>query len=151
MEIPQGTRIMLLAPLVKGKKGEHREIFKSILQKGFVRARVDGDIIELTAIPKLARYKAHEIDVVVDRLVMKNDIQTRLHNSVEICLKIGDGVMLVNQEREKSRADILLSERYACPTCGSGYEELTPRMFSFNSPYGACPSPILRHISTELM
>lgn len=140
MEIPQGTRIMLLAPLVKGKKGEHREIFKSILQKGFVRARVDGDIIELTAIPKLARYKAHEIDVVVDRLVMKNDIQTRLHNSVEICLKIGDGVMLVNQEREKSRADILLSERYACPTCGSGYEELTPRMFSFNSPYGACPS-----------
>ncbi len=138
MEIPQGTRIMLLAPVVKGKKGEHREVFQSILQKGFVRARIDGDIVDLTKIPKLARYKTHEIDVVVDRLVIKDDIQTRLYNSVEICLKMGEGVMLVNQERIKSGTDLLLSERYACTTCGSGYEELTPRMFSFNSPYGAC-------------
>ncbi|KAB2836792.1 MAG: excinuclease ABC subunit UvrA [Candidatus Brocadia sp.] len=140
MEIPQGTRIMLLAPLIKGKKGEHREVFQSILQKGFVRARVDGELLDLTTIPKLARYKIHTIDVVVDRLVIKNDIKTRLYNSVEICLKIGEGVLLVSQEREKSLTDLLFSERYACPSCGIGYEELTPRMFSFNSPYGACPS-----------
>jgi len=140
MEIPAGTRIMLLAPLIKGKKGEHREVFQSILQKGFVRARVDGELLDLTTIPKLARYKIHKIDVVVDRLVIKNDIKTRLYNSVEICLKIGEGVMLVSQEREKSLTDLIFSERYACPSCGIGYDELTPRMFSFNSPYGACPS-----------
>lgn len=140
MEIPQGTKIMLLAPLIKGKKGEHREVFQSILQKGFVRARVDGELLDLTTIPKLARYKIHKIDVVVDRLVIKNDIKTRLYNSVEICLKIGEGVMLVSQEREKLLTDLLFSERYACPSCGTGYDEPTPRMFSFNSPYGACPS-----------
>ncbi|MBV6518829.1 MAG: excinuclease ABC subunit UvrA [Candidatus Brocadia sp.] len=139
MEIPQGTKITLLAPLIKGKKGEHREVFQSIQQKGFVRARVDGELIDLTTIPKLARYKIHKIDVVVDRLIIKNDSKTRLYNSVEICLKIGEGVMFVSQEREKSGADLLFSERYACPACGSGYDELTPRMFSFNSPYGACP------------
>jgi excinuclease ABC subunit A len=139
MEIPQGTRIMLLAPLVKGKKGEHREIFQSIIQNGFVRARVDNVITDLKTIPKLARYKTHEIDVIVDRLVIKEDIQTRLYNSIETCLKLGEGVMLVSQELEKGWTDHILSERYACPECGSGYEELTPRMFSFNSPYGACP------------
>lgn len=139
VEMPQGTRIMLLAPLIKGKKGEHREIFQSIIQKGFVRARVDHVITDLKTIPKLARYKTHEIDVVVDRLVIKEGIQTRLYNSLETSLKLGEGVMLVSQEREKSWTDLILSERYACPECGSGYEELTPRMFSFNSPYGACP------------
>ncbi len=140
MEIPQGTRIMLLAPLVKGKKGEHREIFQSILQKGFVRVRVDNTIIDLKSIPKLARYKTHEIDVIVDRLIIKKDIvQTRLYDSIETCLKLGDGVMLVSQEHEKSWTNYILSERYACPECGIGYEELSPRMFSFNSPYGACP------------
>ncbi len=137
--IPQGTSIMLLAPLIKGKKGEHREIFQSIVQRGFVRARVDNSIIDLKTIPKLARYKTHEIDVIVDRLVIKEDIQTRLYNSLETCLKLGEGVMLVSQECEKGWTDHILSERYACQECGSGYEELTPRMFSFNSPYGACP------------
>lgn len=139
LEIPRGSKITLLAPLIKGKKGEHREVFQTIVQKGFVRARVDNVILDLKTIPKLARYKTHEIDVVVDRLVIKDDIRTRLYNSVEACLKIGEGVILVSREHEKSRADLILSERYACPNCGSGYEELTPRMFSFNSPYGACP------------
>lgn len=139
MEIPQGTRIMLLAPLIKGKKGEHREVFQSIIQNGFVRARVDNVIMDLKTIPKLARYKTHEIDVVVDRLVIKEGIQMRLYNSLETCLKLGEGVMLVSQEHEKGWTDHILSERYACPECGSSYEELTPRMFSFNSPYGACP------------
>ncbi|MDN3512941.1 MAG: excinuclease ABC subunit UvrA [Candidatus Brocadia sp.] len=139
LEIPQGTRIMLLAPLIKGKKGEHREIFQTIIQKGFVRARVDNVITDLKTIPKLARYKTHEIDVIVDRLVAKGDIQPRLYHSIETCLKLGEGVMLVSQEHEKGWTDHILSERYACPKCGSGYEEMTPRMFSFNSPYGACP------------
>lgn len=140
MEIPQGTKIMLLAPLIKGKKGEHREIFQSILQKGFVRARVDNTIVDLRTIPKLARYKTHRIDVIVDRLIVKEDIQTRLYDSIEICLDLGGGVMLVSQEEEKTWVDHILSERYACPQCGKGYEELTPRMFSFNSPYGTCPA-----------
>ncbi len=139
MEFPQGSRIMLLAPLIKGKKGEHREIFQSIVQKGFVRARVDNTIIDLKTIPKLARYKTHEIDVVVDRLVIKKDIQSRLYDSIETCLELGERVMLVSQEHEKSWIDHIFSERYACPECGRGYEELTPRMFSFNSPYGTCP------------
>jgi excinuclease ABC subunit A len=139
MEIPQGERIMLLAPLIKGKKGEHREIFQSILQKGFVRVRVDNVIMDLKTIPKLDRYKTHEIDVVVDRVVVKEGIQMRLYNSIETCLRLGEGVMLVSQEQEKGWTDRIFSERYACPECGGGYEELTPRMFSFNSPYGACP------------
>ena len=135
---------MLLAPLVKGKKGEHREIFQSIIQKGFVRARVDNAIVDLKIIPKLARYKTHEIDVIVDRLVVKEDIRTRLYDSIETCLELGEGVMLVSQEIVETgfkpvSTDHILSERYACPKCGRGYEELTPRMFSFNSPYGACP------------
>src|SRR5574337_433903 len=113
MEIPQGTRIMLLAPLIKGKKGEYREIFQSIVQKGFVRARVDNVIMDLKTIPKLARYKTHEIDVIVDRLVIKGNIQTRLYNSIETCLKLGEGVMLVSQEDEKGWLDHILSERYA--------------------------------------
>ncbi len=138
MGLPQKTRIMLLAPLVKGKKGEHRDIFQSILQKGFVRARVNNVIVDLKAIPKLARYKTHEIDVVVDRLIIKDDIQSRLYDSIATCLELGEGVMLVSRERGKSWADDILSERYACPNCGMGYEELSPRMFSFNSPYGAC-------------
>ncbi|MCF6158187.1 MAG: excinuclease ABC subunit UvrA [wastewater metagenome] len=140
MEFSQGTKIMLLAPLIKGKKGEHREVFQSMIQKGFVRARVDNTIIDLKTIPKLARYKTHEIDVIVDRLVIKEDIRSRLYDSIEICLNLGEGVMLVSQEHEKTWTDHILSERYACPQCGMGYEELTPRMFSFNSPYGTCPS-----------
>lgn len=138
MEIPHGTRIMLLAPLIKGKKGEHREIFQSIIQRGFVRARVDNSIVDLKTIPKLARYKTHEIDVIVDRLVIKGDIRARLVGSIETCLDLGEGVMLVSREGEKAWTDRIMSERYACPQCGRGYEELTPRMFSFNSPYGTC-------------
>jgi len=145
LALPKGSKIMLLAPLVKGKKGEHREIFQSILQKGFVRARVDNALVDLKTIPKLARYKTHEIDVIVDRLVIKDGIQARLYDSISACLELGEGVMLVSQEiaetgLKHTATDQILSERYACPQCGRGYEELTPRMFSFNSPYGACPA-----------
>lgn len=139
MAIPQKTKIMLLAPIVKGRKGEHREVFESIIQKGFVRARVDNKIVDLKTIPKLARYKTHEIDVIVDRLIIKEGLQARLYDSIKTSLELGEGVLLVSQEHEKSWEDHILSERFACPQCGSSYEELSPRMFSFNSPYGACP------------
>ncbi|MEK6622620.1 MAG: excinuclease ABC subunit UvrA, partial [Planctomycetota bacterium] len=139
MDMPPGTKAMLLAPLVKGKKGEHLEIFQSIVQKGFVRARIDGTIVDLKTTPKLARYKTHEIDVIVDRLIIKEGIQKRLYDSIETCLTLGEGVMLVSREQGGAWVDLIQSERYACHSCGSGYEELTPRMFSFNSPYGICP------------
>ena len=139
MEFPQKTRIMLLAPLVKGKKVSIGKYSNQYYKKALCAPRVDNTIIDLKTIPKLARYKTHEIDVIVDRLVIKEDIRTRLYDSIETCLELGEGVMLVSQECEKSWTDHILSERYACPKCGRGYEELTPRMFSFNSPYGACP------------
>lgn len=139
MEIPQKSRIMLLAPLVIGKKGEHREIFQSLLQKGFVSARVDGSVVDLDVIPKLARYKAHDIYAIVDKLIIKEGVQSRLHHSIETCLTLGNGVMVVSEEKKKRWKDTIFSERYACPNCGKGYEEPAPRLFSFNSPYGACP------------
>lgn len=138
MEIPQKSRIMLLAPLVIGKKGEHREIFQSLLQKGFVSARVDGSVTDLDVIPKLARYKAHDIYAIVDKLIIKEGVQSRLHHSIETCLTLGNGVMVVSEEKKKRWKDTIFSERYACPNCGKGYEEPAPRLFSFNSPYGAC-------------
>ena len=122
MEFPQKTKIALLAPMVKGRKGEHREVFESIIQKGFVRARVDNKIIDLKTIPKLARYKTHEIDVIVDRLIIKEGIQARLYDSIKTSLELGEGVMLVSQEHEKSWEDHILSERFACPQCGNSYE-----------------------------
>ena len=140
MEIPQKTKITLLAPMVKGRKGEHREVFESVIQKGFVRARVDNKIIDLKTIPKQARYKTQEIDGSVARLIIKEGIQARLYDSIKTSLELGEGVMLVSQEHEKSWEDHILSERFACPQCGNSYEELSPRMFSFNSPYGACPN-----------
>ncbi|OHB83961.1 MAG: excinuclease ABC subunit A [Planctomycetes bacterium RIFCSPHIGHO2_02_FULL_38_41] len=140
MEIPQETRIMLLAPIIKGKKGEHREVLQSIIQKGFVRARIDNSIVDLSTIPKLARYKTHEIDIIVDRLVIKEGIQKRIYDSIETCLELSEGVLLVSHENKKHWTDLIFNERLACPKCGTGYEDLTPRMFSFNSPYGACPA-----------
>lgn len=139
MEIPRKSRIMLLAPLVIGKKGEHREIFQSLLQKGFVSARVDGSVTDLDSIPKLARYKAHDIYAIVDKLIIKDGVQSRLLHSIETCLTLGNGVMVVSEEKKKRWKDTIFSERYACPNCGKGYEEPAPRLFSFNSPYGACP------------
>ncbi len=140
MELPRETSIMLLAPIIKGKKGEHREVLQSIIQKGFVRARIDNSIVDLATIPKLARYKTHEIDIIVDRLVIKEGIQKRICNSIETCLELSEGVLLVSHENKKHRTDLVFNERLGCPKCGAGYEELTPRMFSFNSPYGACPA-----------
>ncbi|MCP4270148.1 MAG: excinuclease ABC subunit UvrA [Candidatus Brocadiaceae bacterium] len=136
--IPKGTRIMILSPIIKGKKGEHKEVFQKIRRKGFVRARVDGKIVDLSAEIKLGRYKLHDIDVVVDRLIVKDDIQKRLSDSIHTSLELGEGVVIITLEKGGKWVDMVFSERYSCPSCGIGYEELAPRIFSFNSPYGSC-------------
>jgi excinuclease ABC subunit A len=147
MQIAPGTRLMLLAPVVKGKKGEHKEVLESMRKEGFVRARVDGLLLDITQPLKLARYKTHNIEVMVDRLIMKEDVGPRLYDSIQACLEVGEGIMIVSQEKSRGtlqRAptgwqDTLYSQRYACTACGKGLEEPAPRLFSFNSPYGACP------------
>ncbi len=136
--IPEGSRTIILAPVIKGKKGEHKEVLQTIRRKGFVRVRVDGVILDLHTEIKLSRYKIHNIEIVVDRLVIKEDFRKRLQDSIITALELGDGVVIVSREKGKKWDDIVFSERYSCPQCGLGYEEPAPRMFSFNSPYGAC-------------
>jgi len=134
----KGGRIMLLAPLVRGRKGEHADIFRRIKSEGFVRVRVDGLVVDLSGVSTLSKNKKHDIDVVVDRLALQAGIESRLTDSVETALKLADGTLVVSRETDKGWSDTLYSERYACPHCGISYEELQPNMFSFNSPYGAC-------------
>ena len=142
LAMPENTRIMLLAPLVRGRKGEYRHIFENIRKEGYVRVRVDGKIHDVSEDIRLAKRKAHDIDVVVDRLVVKQGIHQRLNDSVETTLRLGKGIMRVlheipGQKRKKPREQIF-SEQLACIKCGISYPELEPRMFSFNSPHGAC-------------
>ncbi len=136
----KGGRIMLLAPMVRGRKGEHADIFRRIKSEGFVRVRVDGMVVDLSGVSTLSKNKKHDIDVVVDRLALQAGIESRLTDSVETALKLADGTLVVSRETDKGWSDTLYSERYACPHCGISYEELQPNMFSFNSPYGACPT-----------
>jgi excinuclease ABC subunit A len=137
LELPARTRIQILAPLVEGRKGEHKDILEEIRRKGFVRARVDGNLVELDSDISLNKKQKHTVEAVVDRLVIGDDIRTRLADSLETALKFGSGKVRVDVSGGEER---LFSEHYACPHCGIGYEEPAPRMFSFNSPYGACPT-----------
>ncbi|KPL00822.1 MAG: excinuclease ABC subunit A [candidate division Zixibacteria bacterium SM23_73_3] len=137
LSLPKGKKIQILAPLVKGRKGEYKEVFDQIRREGFIRARVDGKIIELEGEIKLEKYKKHNIEVVVDRLVVNKKIAKRLADSLETALKLGSGMVMVDLVRGE---ELLFSEHYACVHCGISYEEFSPRMFSFNSPYGACPT-----------
>ncbi len=137
LAFPEGEKIFVLAPVVRGRKGEYRKLFLDLLREGFVRARVDGKVVELEGIADLARYKAHTIEVVVDRLVIKAGIQGRLTESVELALQKGEGLMVVH--RLDSEENQLFSERLSCPTCQTALPEMEPRLFSFNSPHGACP------------
>ncbi len=138
---PEGTRIEVLAPLVRGRKGEFRELFEEMLRKGFVRARVDGELVELSDPPKLNRRQNHDIALVVDRLVVRAEDRSRLADSVETALRMADGVVEVDVHGDGPGPEAhLFSEHYACPTCGINIPELEPRQFSFNSPYGACPA-----------
>ncbi len=137
LQAPEGTKINILAPLIRGRKGEYREIPKQVSKAGFVRFRADGIIYEVTDKPKLDKFKVHNIEIVVDRLVIKPSIKKRLTDSLETSLKIGEGLVIIDfngQQPEKT-----FSERYACVDCGTSLLEIEPRIFSFNSPYGACP------------
>ncbi len=134
LSFEEGTRLMVLAPLVRGKKGEHKEIIEQARREGFVRLRVDGEIVESDSDIELDKKKKHTIEAVVDRLVVKARSKRRLADSVETALKVGQGTVLINIKNK----DLLFSEQYACLDCNISYEEPSPRMFSFNSPYGAC-------------
>ena len=137
-EIPQGSRIMILAPLVRDRKGEHQAIFKDLQKAGFVRVRVDGQICDLSEQFQLAKNKKHTVDVVVDRLqIEQNENDTRLADSIETALKVGSGVV---QVKILDAEELLFSEHFACVYCGVSLGEIAPRTFSFNSPYGACPA-----------
>jgi len=136
---PAGTKLEVLAPLVRGRKGEFRELFEEARKQGFVRARVDGAIHDLDAVPKLHRRQNHDIAIVVDRVAVDPADRQRLADSVETALKAADGVVEVVRHGRGGERSVVFSERYACPVCGLSIPELEPRQFSFNSPFGACP------------
>ncbi len=134
--LPEGTRIHILAPLVRGRKGEYQKVFEEVRKKGFVRVRVDGKVRDLAEEITPDKKRKHNIEVVVDRLVVKSGLRARLSDSLETALTLGDGLLIVE---ELGKGDHLFSAKLSCPVCGVSYPELSPRMFSFNSPYGACP------------
>ena len=138
---PTGTRLEILAPLVRGRKGEFRDLLEGARRQGFVRAIVDGKVIELAAPPKLARTTNHSISVIVDRLVVRTEDRGRLTDSLETALKLGEGLVEIVRQGGEGAAPTnhIFSERYGCPECGISLPELEPRQFSFNSPFGACP------------
>ena len=137
---PEGSKIEVLAPLVRGRKGEFRDLFEAARQQGFVRVRVDGVGYDLSAVPKLNRRQNHTIAVVVDRLAVRSSDRGRLADSIETALKAADGVVEVVRQGGAGETATVFSERYACPKCGLSLAELEPRQFSFNSPFGACPA-----------
>lgn len=138
MALPEGTKIQVMAPVVRARKGEHIKVFEDARKSGYVRARVDGSVYELTEEIKLDKNLKHDIDVVVDRIVIKPDIVRRLTDSVETASSLAENLVRINVLGENER-DMLFSQNYACEDCGISIEEMTPRMFSFNNPYGACP------------
>ena len=138
LALPEGTRIQIMAPVVRGRKGEHTKIFDDARRSGYVRVRVDGNLYELSEEIALEKNKKHQIDIVVDRLIVRSDIAQRLTDSVETASSLSGGIVTVNLLREER--DISFSQNYACDDCGISIEELSPRMFSFNNPYGACPA-----------
>ncbi len=140
MKLSKGTPVLILAPLIRGKKGEYHELFSRLVKEGFVRIRVDGVVYNVNENAPLARYKKHNIEVVVDRLTVEQDSPGRLFDSVETALKVGGGVVIVLIKSRGEERELFFSETNACPRCGLSFEELAPRMFSFNSPYGACPT-----------
>ncbi len=143
LELPDGARFQVLAPVVRGRKGEYQGLLEELAGQGYARARIDGEICELADPPKLGRYENHTIEVVVDRLVKREGIERRLTDSLETALRLADGVAevaLVPSEADGVEETLTFSQHLACPTCGNSFDELAPRNFSFNSPYGACPT-----------
>ncbi len=138
LALPEGTRIQVLAPVVRGRKGEHVKVFEDARRSGYVRVRADGNLYDLSEDIPLEKNKKHHIEIVVDRLIVRPDITQRLTDSVETASNLSGGLVIVNLLREGQ--DLTFSQNYACDDCGVSIEELTPRMFSFNNPYGACPT-----------
>lgn len=141
MMLKENTKFIVISPLIRGRKGEYKKLLENIQQQGFVRARINGVIVDINESlnsVKLEKYKKHNIDVVVDRLVAREDIRQRLADSIETALKLGQGLVYINFPDEKK--EVVYSENFACPDCGISFEEMAPRNFSFNSPHGACPA-----------
>ncbi len=136
LQYPERTRMQILAPLVEGRKGEHTKLLADIQKQGFVRVRVNGELRDLSETIELEKNKKHRIEVVVDRIIIKEDVASRLADSLETALKLADGKVMVDVMEQE---ELLFSQNFACPQCGFSISELEPRMFSFNSPYGACP------------
>ncbi len=137
MKLPEGTKIQVLAPVIRARKGEFKKMLEDFQKEGFVRARIDGEVYELTDDIDLDRKKKHSVDIVIDRLVIKEDVRSRLNESIEIAMKNAENLVTVDIVGGKEK---IYSGNYACPDCGISFEELSPRMFSFNNPMGACPS-----------
>lgn len=136
LELPERQRLQILAPIVRKKKGQHKNIIEKVQKDGYVRVRVDGEIYDVTEVPELSKSKQHTIEVVVDRIVIKEGIRSRLFDSIEAALRIADGYVVIDTMDGK---ELLFSEHYACPVCGFTVPELEPRLFSFNAPFGSCP------------
>lgn len=140
LALPEGTKIILMAPIIKNRKGEHLQLLQSLTAQGFIRVRLDGEYMEIADVPKLDLHKKHSIDVIVDRLAIRDNLKTRLTDSFETALRLGEGlasVEIINSS--KSTQELLFSANYACTECGYTLAELEPRLFSFNNPAGACP------------
>ena len=153
MDMPEGARLLILAPLIKDRKGNHKSVFENMQKQGYVRARVNGEIYEIAEVPELDRYKMHTIEAVIDRIVVRRPEEgdgedgtgtdlTRLSDSVETALKLGNGVLIISDvtNRDEPPVDRTFSEHFACANCGTSLPEIEPRTFSFNSPHGACPA-----------
>ena len=137
LALPERTRLMILAPVVRGRKGEFVKMLEDLARQGYVRARIDGELYEMAEMPKLTKTKKHTVEVVIDRLIVRPDIQQRLTDSIETAMRLAGGLVIASIIDGE---DMLFSQNYACPDCGISIGELTPRMFSFNNPYGACPT-----------
>lgn len=137
LELPERTRMQILAPVVRRKKGQHKTIFDRIQKDGYVRVRVDGEIYDISEVPELSKSKMHSIEIVVDRLINKDGIRSRLFDSVEAALRLADGYVIIDT---MDGNELLFSEHYSCPVCGFTVPELEPRLFSFNAPFGSCPT-----------
>ncbi len=168
LALPEGTRLYLLAPVVRGRKGEYRKELAEFLKKGYQRVKVDGAFYEIAAVPALDKKFTHDIDVVVDRIVVRPDISTRLANSLEQALKLADGLAIAemadggavegakaNKQRNETAERLVFSEKFACPVSGFTIPEIEPRLFSFNNPFGACPKcgglGVEAHIDADLV
>ena len=168
LALPEGTRLYLLAPVVRGRKGEYRKELAEFLKKGYQRVKVDGKFYEIAEVPALDKKFTHDIDVVVDRIVVRADIATRLADSLEQALKLADGLAIAeladgaavegakaNKQRNETAERLVFSEKFACPVSGFTIPEIEPRLFSFNNPFGACPKcgglGVEPHIDADLV